>query len=184
MTERMTDGGDADLLLWRQLLEVDLAEQEIVDPGWEDDADMESRERVFARVGISDALPTPRVVVTFLLDIENWLASAAPQTALARDVGAIADTLEVFSPDLSAAGFGDSVEVECDLDGEGHISELSVLVHGAVGRHLDLVLIEPDGSELGVPVSRYGLARFIGLSVDPRAASHLRFELRAGVGGD
>jgi hypothetical protein len=174
----MTEGDD-DLMLWRQLLEVDLAEEEMVDPGWEeDDVDRESRERVFARVGIADAQASPRVVVEFLLDLESWLAAAAPQTALARDVGSIVDTLDLTLPELSAAGFGDSVEVECDLDSAGRVSELSVLIHGAAGPGLYLVLLGQDGGDVVAPVSQYGLARFIGLSIDVRSSRMLAFELR------
>lgn len=178
MTEQIIDDSDGDLVLWRQLLEVDLTEQEVVEWELDDDLDSESRTRVFAKLGIVERGPTARVISEFLINVEHWLASSPP-TALARDVGSIAETLEVELPELKLLGVGEGVEIECDVDGNGWISDLAVLIVGNIpGRRLQMILINPAGDEISANVSPYGLARFTALAIDPKQARSLRFEIR------
>lgn len=180
------DNGSAAISLWRRLLETEIELEEANDGadlvGDLDDVDEDelaaAQDAVFARLGVAERSVHDVLLAAFLVDLENWRVSAST-LALARDVGSLAETVEVLVPDLGAEGFNEVVELECDLDEGGRVCDLAVMISTPdTDRPVTVTVTEPNGTVHAARVSEFGLARFFGLAIEPAAGGSLRFELR------
>jgi hypothetical protein len=182
--EAFDDGAQVDL--WRRLLVAEIELEEAEDGGDIvgnlDDVDEDelaaAQATVFSRLGIGAGSGHTALIAAFMVDLENWRIGTSA-LALARDVGSIAETVEISVPQLLTEGIEEVVEIECDLDEGGRICDLALMVSTpTTHRPLEVSLIEPDGSVHTAQVSEFGLARFSELAIELTPGRNLRFEFR------